>query len=397
MAEDAVRGDVLSSLGATLGERAELLRYNRNHFDRAGLDAARVLPLDDEPFVSVWADYAREAEASGAWAALRRALVQLRFPIAKGMSTSADYVAATRRVVPVSEDVSALRLRCPDQLRIELHATPAGRLPVLIAPCRHDFVLLVQALTKRNEPAPILDSVGACMVAGYNNIDRLLRLKERWRNGQLAPTEEGWRAQLRAILPRKEIYQDRFIIASTVPYSATPADAIGLDVETWARLSLAIRIEHESVHYVTRRLFGSMKNRLLDELVADYAGILYATGRYRADWAMRFLGLESFPRYRPGGRLEYYRGHPPLSDGAFAVLQRLAKAATDNLKAFDADRDRAATDGDRFRIVVALTRLTVEEIAAPDAGRRLRAALDAVEPHLQGAPLRALGVCAAEK
>ena len=71
------------------------------------------------------------------------------------------------------------------------------------------------------------------------------------------------------------------------------------------------------------------------------------------------------------------------------MLQRLAKAATDNLQEFDARRARAATDSDRFRNVVALTRLTVEEIAAPDVDCRLRTALNIVEPYLQGELIRA--------
>jgi len=66
-----------------------------------------------------------------------------------------------------------------------------------------------------------------------------------------------------------------------------------------------------------------MRNNLLDEVIADYFGITAACGRFRADWLLRFFGLESYPRYRAGGRLEHYRGDPPLSDAAFLVLQRL--------------------------------------------------------------------------
>ena len=130
------------------------------------------------------------------------------------------------------------------------------------------------------------------MVAGYTNVERLRRLKDRWRATQPMPTDAGWRKEMQGLLPKKELYQDRFIIASTTPYSAVPADRLGLDPETWERLSLAIRMEHESMHYFMRRVFGSMKNRLLDELIADYAGIVQASGRFRADWALTFLGLD---------------------------------------------------------------------------------------------------------
>ena len=81
----------------------------------------------------------------------------------------------------------------------------------------------------------------------------------------------------------------------------------------------------------------SMRNNLLDELIADYRGIVASSGCYRADWFLRFLGLESFPHYREGGRLQNYRGQPTLSDGAFKILQALVKAAAENLQHFDAE------------------------------------------------------------
>lgn len=140
------------------------------------------------------------------------------------------------------------------------------------------------------------------------------------------------------------------------------------------------------MHYFTRRVFGSMKNRLLDELIADYAGIVRATGRFRADWALNFLGLEAHPDYRSGGRLEQYRGGPPLSDGAFRVLQHLVKRAVENLEAWSAAGDDATRPDGHIRTIVAMTTLTVEELAAPDAVQHLRAAARAVASHVGRAP-----------
>ena len=89
-------------------------------------------------------------------------------------------------------------------------------------------------------------------------------------------------------------------------------------------------------HYFTRRVFGSMPNNMLDELIADYQGIVAANGgRYRADWFLRFIGLESFSDYREGRRLQNYRGQPPLSEGAFKILQILVKDAAENLEKFN--------------------------------------------------------------
>jgi hypothetical protein len=134
------------------------------------------------------------------------------------------------------------------------------------------------------------------------------------------------------MIPQKELYQDRLVLLSEGFYSNVPAEVMSLSTEEWRRLSLTIRLEHEGTHYLTLRLFSSMRNHLLDELIADYAGIVAACGHYRADWFLRFLGLEDFPRYREGGRLENYRGNPPLSEEAFRVLQALVKAAAENLE-----------------------------------------------------------------
>ena len=380
------RMSVLRALGAAPAECLELLNYNENHFDPTGLERGGPLPLADEPFVATWERYAREAESDGVWAVLRNALVQLRFPVREGMSREPAYESATRSSAPVCESVTPLRLQRPRDLRLAIHATPAGRLPVLIAACREDFESLVQALTKRNEPAPVPAAVGACMVTGYTNVDRLRRLRDRWWAAHAIPTQAGWRRKLRELLAKKDLYRDRFVIASPAPYSAVPADCLGLDAGSWKRLSLTIRIEHESMHYFTRRVLGSMKNRLLDELIADYAGIVRATGRFRADWALRFLGLESYPDYRSGGRLEHYRGDPPLSDGAFRVLQSLVTRAVENLEAWSAAGDDATRPDGHIRTVVAMTRLTVEDLAAADAVRRLRAAARAVAPHVGRAP-----------
>ena len=387
----ACRVAVLDRLGATPAEITELLQYNENHFEQDALGGEVSLPLPDEPFVSTWERYADAARSAGAWDVLRNALVQLRFPVEPGMSQSPAYLAAVRRLLPVDGSEPGLRLDRPEDLRIEIHRTPAGRLPIIVAPHRADFVRMMQAVTKRNEPVPVPDAVGACLVAGYANLERLRRLKDRWSARRPGATEADWRLELRQIIPRKELYQDRFMIASTAPYSGVAPARIGLDATTWQRLSLAIRVEHESVHYFTRRVFKSMKNRLLDELIADYAGIVHATGRYRADWALRFLGLESFPAYRRGARLEHYRGDPWLSDGAFRVLQRVVKLAVDNLERFDAGREGATRPGTRLRTVVALTRLTVEELAASDAVERVQAAVRAVAPRFRELPQPALG------
>jgi hypothetical protein len=152
------------------------------------------------------------------------------------------------------------------------------------------------------------------------------------------------------------------------------ASGIGLDKQEWEKLSLVIRREHECAHYYSRRVFSSMRNNLLDELIADYFGISAAAGSFRSQWLLRFLGLESFPRYRPGGRMENYRGDPPLSKDAFVVLQRLIVNAAANLASFDG---QYVPKFQHLRLQPALyltlTRLTIEQISAPNGPETLAA------------------------
>jgi hypothetical protein len=250
--------------------------------------------------------------------------------------------------------------------------------------------------------------MGACMVAGYNNWDRIHRYRQQW---LVNNSESDWSKEFSRLTTQKELYQDRFIILSDGFYSNVQPAKLGLTADEWRGLSLTIRLEHECTHYFTRRVFNSMRNNLLDELIADYRGIVAATGTYKADWFLHFLGLESFPDYREGGRLQNYRGQPPLSDGAFKILQKLVKAAAENLEAFErnytqqrrgdsrrearkavlkdtASRREASPLGriaptNEYQIMLmALTSLTIEELASSNAGKRLQQIIETQQSNL---------------
>ena len=330
----------LAAFGVGDTEIGELLRYDENRFDVTAAPAAGVteFPLADEPFVECWQRWADEARERGAWAVLSRRLPQLAFPIADGMRDEEDYRAATLRGVPASALAAAtgLGIERPDLLELEVYPSFAGRVPVLTVRHRPDFVRLAQALAKRNQPLAIPDGQGALMISGYNNWRRIGRLRQRWE--RLAPDERRaatWSEEFARIRPHKELYQDRFMILTDGPYSAVPAADLGLAEGEWRRLSLLIRREHECCHYFTRRLYGSMRNHLLDEIVADYTGIVAAVGRFRGDWLLRFLAPAADGDGRTASRLELYRGSPPLSDHAFVALGRLVTAAASNLERFD--------------------------------------------------------------
>jgi len=386
LAQQSFRADVLANFGASASEVEELLAYNQNVFNHNRLSHSVTFPLAPEAHVTAWEEYAVAARVVGAFEALLSRLVQFRFPIQEGISQTDAYRAATRKGVSVDgmAEATGLVLTLPEKLQLIIHQSLAGPIPVLLAGKREDFVTLVQALTMRNEPKRVPASMGACIVSGFNNWDRIHSLRQQWsaQNSDNC-SESSWAAEFQQIIPQKELYQDRFIILSDGPYSDVSAREMGLKEPQWQRLSLTIRLEHECTHYFTRRLFDSMRNNMLDELIADYRGIVAATGYYRADWFLRFLGLESFPNYREGGRLQNYRGQPPLSDGAFKILQALAIAAAENLERFDAEyADKLRDSNIQPLMLMGLTYLTLEELASLEAKVRSQQTLDELQTTL---------------
>ena len=391
MMDIAQRTDILRLCGASGAQSEELIAYIGDGFDVSSA-SPHAYPLSDEPFVEAWRGYVAEARHGGAAATLRRHLVQLNFPIAKGMSESDAYRAATRRGIVAPElQASPQSLGDPDALRITLHPTAAGALPIIIANARSDFEYLICALSHHNEPVPIPRSLGACIIGGYNNWSRVERLRADWLASGAAnaaiDVDTAWREQFQRIIPRRECYQDRFAILSTGPYSATEASHAGLGEDEWLRLSLVIRLEHECAHYFTKRVFGSMRNSLLDELIADYTGIVAAAGRFEPSWFLRFMGLESRRMWRRSGRLANYRGSPPLSDGAFTVLQEIVRRATTALEGFDvllrdaedaAERPRSLDEVGRA--IVAIARTGLEALADEGGANALFAAFTSREP-----------------
>jgi hypothetical protein len=360
-------------MGATAEVVDELLAYNENRFLHNPALEGVSFPLPDELFVAAWEGYLQAARQADIPAVLREVLVQLRFPVREGMSEEIGYRAATRRGESATSTLATgLDWQAPDRLQLTLHPTPAGRIPVIVTGHRTDFENLVRAITARNEPKRIPASMGAVMVAGYNNWQRIGAYKSQW----LADNDaRDWETAFKQLIARKELYQDSFIIASRGPYSGISASSLGLDEQEWSDLSLSVRLNHECAHYFSKRVLSSMQNNLLDEIIADYMGIVAAAGRYRADWFLHFVGLENSPQYRVGGRLENYRGEPPMSDGAFIVLQRLTCRAATVLELFDAGVDTSRGLSDIGRVLDALTRLTLEELACDDAPVRILAAM----------------------
>ncbi|MBI9097569.1 MAG: hypothetical protein JEY91_03780 [Spirochaetaceae bacterium] len=364
------RRQILIALGASHKTIEELLVYNKRNFARIDLQSLPNLPLEDELQMSVWDEYTAEAQKNGTFSSLKKRLPQLNFPIREKISTLEYYRSATLKGTPVQDipEAIGLILEDPDKLQLSMHESQAGKIPVIIAENRNDFISLVQALSAKNEPLEIPDSMGAIMIAGLNNWDRINCLKSVWMNNN--PNDFmglKWDAEFKRIIADKRLYQDRFIILSSSPYSGVAPSELQLSEKKWAELSLIIRREHECTHYFTKRILGSMENHLHDEIIADYMGITAAIGHFRSDWFLRFLGLENFPEYRNGGRLENYCLNAKLSEDAYALLQTIAVKAAQNLEIIDKRcRKNLNTPYARSMMVILLTQYSIEELSCED-------------------------------
>jgi hypothetical protein len=109
---------------------------------------------------------------------------------------------------------------------------------------------------------------------------------------------------------------------------------------------LTIRRSHESAHSYTKRYFGSSRNNLHDELIADFCGLYAAFGKYRAEWFLRFLGLESGSNSESGRFNVYVQG---LTETARRVIARLAVSAAEWAEAWSCGASFAQMD-ERERI-----------------------------------------------
>lgn len=357
------RVTILESCGASSSLIDELLAYGDQPCRPT--HPAPEFPLADEPHVSAWQRYAREAQTSSAFEALQRHLVQLRFPVRDGMSTDEAYRQATRQGRFDAADAFMPGVQPQDRGAIALEIVPtiAGHVPVIIAGDRHDFELLVQALTSRNEPSPVPAAMGACLVKGLNNWSRVADYRAEWERQHPAA---DWSEGFAGLVPQKPLYQDRFILLSTGPYSHLSAADAGFDEPAWRRVSLAIRREHELTHYFVYRVFGVMRTHVFDEIVADFIGIGRALGGYRPALALRCLGLENFPAYRSGGRLEMYYSVASLSPAAIEIVRTLVHRSVMRLSALSGawPAERWTDLGYVARLTYALSLLTLEELAS---------------------------------
>ncbi|MCX7895008.1 MAG: hypothetical protein N2447_03495 [Thermoanaerobaculum sp.] len=311
-------------------------------------------PLKDELHVDFYRGLPSHGE--GLLDGLKTAFPQLNFSPAQGVSQTTQWIAAVRRGEAVAHPQPKSPFLSPDTLQLLLLPTLAGTLPALVTPCREDFVTLVQLLAHRGEPAEVPPSMGALLLSGVVNWQRVrqfVALQHAQPAAGQAANHRAW-AQLQE---QKQLYQDRLVLACHGPYSGV-AQVEGLTQTEWHERSLTLRLAHEATHYFTLRLFGRLSHTVAEELVADWVGLTTALGRYPVGLAQSFLGVEKAPAFRPGGRLANYRGNPPLSDQAFALLVQASAMATQNLATFPPGHVFLAAK------VQALLTLSLEELAS---------------------------------
>lgn len=218
-----------------------------------------------------------------------------------------DFISEWRCVLRASEKIGIekalnenlphgpkdIKLRKPELTNLEIYNSIAGNIPVIYAKDEEDFYQLVTKLINKGKEMPNIRRTGASFAFGKLN---------------------------------------KFIILSNKPYSNIPANMLGLSNDKWKAYSLIIRREHECTHYFTNRFLGSTQNNLHDELVADFAGIVSATGNYYAKWFLLGMGLgpETADEEPMPGRFPVYV--PNLSEKAKYIMKTLLIKSAKNVE-----------------------------------------------------------------
>jgi hypothetical protein len=337
----------------------ELGGYVKNKFSSTGTctDSLSI----DEPYIKSWKAY----DTTNAFDLLTQCYPQLRFPIEEGINKTQPYIdAVLKGKTQCLTDKPQLALNNAESIKIKLHKSIAGSVPVIYVPDSQDFERVVQCLLHKNNPVLVPQSMGAFLANGLVNWDRLHTLEKNW---VPAHSAETWSQEFsKNVLPIPNLYKDKVIVLSGKPYSNVSADALNLAENDWLRYSLAIRLEHECTHLYTLKRYGCASNNLHDELIADYAGISKALGKYSTAWMLAFMGLEAYPNYRKGARLENYVGNAKLSDEDFKRLTTVVKSAIETVACFDTELGVIDSETDQLCRVDALCTTDLLKIASTD-------------------------------
>ncbi|QOG01213.1 hypothetical protein [Flavobacterium sp. MDT1-60] len=334
-------------------------------FNKFILDDVYAVSTNDDTDIQFWEDLLDASEKKDIFTLLKECYPQLNFLIER----ETDKIELYKNVVLKGKTdtfkfTAYLKLEDAKNISLELHQSVAGRVPVLIVPNKEDFVKILQSLMHKNNPVSIPPSMGAVLLNGLNNWKRLNNIKKKWlQNNPLG----DWNTEFSDnIMPNRSLYNDKFIILSTKPYSNVKASQLGLAEDVWTSYSVSIRKEHEFTHLYTLKKYGHAANNLHDELIADYIGIIKTTWSYNKVWMLTFMGLENYPHYREGGRLENYVKESKLSEADFKQLIIIVKNAIENIAIFDKNLGKLKSIKDQTRRIDALCEIGLIDLASPN-------------------------------
>jgi hypothetical protein len=301
---------------------------------------------------------------------LKKCYPQLNFPIESEIDKSAFYKDLVLKGKTDSITLpSYLKLTDSNSINLKLHESIAGRIPILIVQNKEDFITIIQSLLFKSNPVPIPLSMGATLIKGINNWERLNILKNNWLANN--PLGDWIKEFSNNIVSNKSLYKDNLIILSTKPYSNVSARRLGLPEDLWIAYSISIRQEHECTHLYTLKRYGYASNNLHDELIADYIGIIKTIGNYNKEWMLLFMGLEEYPKYREGARLENYVKESKLSSEDFRQLITIVKNAIENIAIFDETIGKLQSNKDQMCRIDALCEASLIELASQNGATLL--------------------------
>ncbi|PJJ08095.1 hypothetical protein CLU83_1332 [Flavobacterium sp. 1] len=345
----------------------ELKTYLSNNFK----SKKTIPPFENEIGIKYWEDFAKKITADKLlFNELKKCYLQLNFPIEIGIEKTEFYKNIVLR--GKTENINlpfSLKLSDPKNIAFKIHKSIAGKIPIVTVPNKEDFTTIIQSLLYKNNPKHVPQSMGAVLINGINNWERLMILKNDWLTTN---TSENWVKEFSCnVLPNKSLYKDKLIILSTKPYSNVAAKQLGLNKSLWLSYSISIREEHECTHLYTLKKFGVASNNLHDELIADYIGIVKTIGHYNKSWMLIFMGLEEYPKYRQGARLENYLLDNKLSQGDFKQLIKIIKNAIENISIFDKTRGKLQSNLDQMCRIDALCETSLEELSSANGASLL--------------------------
>ena len=344
----------------------ELKSYLSNKFK-----SNKTIPLENETDIKFWEDIAEKSTADNLlFNELKKCYPQLNFPIESGIEQKEEYKdlvlrGKTQKIKLPFE----LKLNDYKNISLRISDSIAGKIPIITIPDNEDFIAILQSLLYKNNPKNIPQSMGAVLINGLNNWQKISILKSDW----LSKNKAGnWSKEFNInILPNYSLYKDKLIIISTKPYSNVSAKQLDLDEHLWLSYSISIRGEHECTHLYTLKKFELASNNLHDELIADYIGIIKTIGKYNKSWMLLFMGLENYPNYRKGARLENYVSDNQLSSEDFNQLVKIIKSAVENISIFDESQGKLQSNRDQMCRIDALCQTSLEELASPNGASLL--------------------------